>query len=119
MAGKKKHGQSRTRLYQCWADMKGRCLNSKHKWFDHYGGRGITVCDEWMTFMPFADWAYSHGYADDRTIDRIDNNGNYCPGNCKWSTQHEQSMNKRHLQSSTGYVGVRKQIGRFPIANPS
>jgi hypothetical protein len=65
MAGKPKHGLSQTRIYQCWADMKGRCLNKNHKWYDHYGGRGIAVCAEWMTFEPFAEWAFSHGYADD------------------------------------------------------
>ena len=112
MAGKPKHGLSRTRIYQCWADMKGRCLNSRHKWFNHYGGRGITVCGEWMEFEPFAEWAYSHGYADNLTIDRIDNNKGYCPENCKWSTQHEQSMNKRHLANANGFVGVHKRISR-------
>ena len=113
MAGKPKHGLSNTRIYKCWADMKTRCCNPKSKWYDHYGGRGITVCSEWMRFEPFAEWAFSHGYADDLTIDRVDNNKGYCPENCKWSTQHEQSMNKRHLPSKTGYVGVRKIKGGF------
>ena len=107
MAKFRKHGLSRTRIYQCWADMKARCLNKSHRWYSHYGERGITVCDEWMQFEPFAEWAFSHGYADDLTIDRIDNNKGYCPEYCKWSTQHEQSMNKSHLQSKTGFVGVR------------
>ena len=107
-----KHGLSRTRIYQCWSDMKARCLNPKHKWYGSYGGRGITVCEEWMQFMPFAEWAFCHGYADDLTIDRINNNGNYCPENCRWSTQHEQSMNKRHLKNATGYTGVHKVISR-------
>lgn len=107
-----KHGLSRTRIYQCWSDMKARCLNQGHKWYGHYGARGITVCDEWMQFIPFAEWAFSHGYADDLTIDRIDNDGNYCPENCKWSTQHEQSMNKRHLKNSNGYKGVHKVVSR-------
>ena len=110
MAGKKKHGLSHTRIHQCWADMKGRCLNKNHRWYDHYGGRGITVCQEWMEFEPFAEWSFSHGYAEDLTIDRIDNDKGYCPENCKWSTQHEQSLNKRHLKSRTGYVGVREPL---------
>lgn len=112
MAGNVKHGHSYDRIYKCWADMKTRCLNKKHKWYGHYGGRGITVCDEWMRFEPFAEWALSHGYAEDLTIDRIDNDKGYCPENCKWSTQQEQSMNKRHLPNKTGYVGVHKRISR-------
>lgn len=112
MAHFRKHGLSQTRIYGCWADMKQRCMNPKHKWFDHYGGRGINVCEEWMRFEPFAEWAFSHGYADNLTIDRIDNDKGYCPENCKWSTQQEQSMNKRHLKNSNGYVGVHKRTVR-------
>ena len=112
MAGKPRHGQTHNRLYTCWADMKTRCLNKKHKWYGHYGGRGITVCDEWMRFEPFAEWALSHGYAEDLTIDRIDNDKGYCPENCKWSTQHEQALNKRHLPNSNGFVGVHKRTVR-------
>ena len=110
MAGKPKHGLSGTRIYKCWADMKQRCTNPRHKWYSHYGGAGITICPEWMQFEPFAEWAFSHGYANDLTIDCIDNNKGYCPENCKWSTQHEQSLNKRHLLSKTGYVGVRERL---------
>ena len=108
MAGKTKHGMSRTRLYQIWADMKGRCQCETNRFYHRYGGRGITVCEEWKTFPPFMEWAVTHGYRDDLTIDRIDNDGNYTPSNCKFSTQHEQSMNKAHLPSKTGFVGVRR-----------
>jgi hypothetical protein len=88
--------------------MKSRCSNPKHQWYPYYGGRGISVCDEWMEFVPFMNWALANGYADNLTIERTDNDGNYTPTNCKWATQHEQSMNKGHLRSKTGYVGVRK-----------
>ena len=109
MSGKPKHGMSHERIYKCWADMKSRCLNPNHKWYQFYGGRGITICDEWIEFPAFYELSKNNGYSDDLTIDRIDNDKGYCPGNCKWSTQHEQSMNKRHKQSRTGYVGVRKR----------
>lgn len=110
---KTKHGMSRTRIYQCWADMKSRCFNEKNRWFPRYGGRGITVCDEWLNFETFWSWAKTHGYKDDLTIERIDNDANYCPSNCRWATQHEQSMNKTHIASKTGAVGIRWRANRY------
>jgi len=107
------HGQSRTRLYRCWQDMKTRCNCKANKFYNRYGGRGITYCDEWETFIPFWNWAIASGYRDDLTLDRIDNDGNYSPSNCKWSTQHEQSMNKTHIKGSTGVVGVRWKANRY------
>lgn len=101
------HGMSRTRLYRCWQDMKHRCLNATSKDYHRYGGRGITFCDEWKEFEPFRDWALANGYDDKLTIDRIDNDGNYCPENCKWSTQKEQARNKKYLPNRYGHKGIR------------
>ena len=74
--------------------MKRRCYNKHNEHFDRYGGRGITVCQEWKSdFMNFYDWATTHGYKDGLSIDRIDNNGNYEPSNCRWATQKQQVLN--------------------------
>lgn len=84
------HGLSRTRIYQCWSDMKQRCLNINNKSYKNYGERGISICSEWTNkecgFINFYNWAINNGYQETLTLDRKDVNGNYEPFNCRWVT---------------------------------
>ena len=90
------HGESKTRLYHIWKSMKRRCSSKKYDHYDRYGGRGIIVCKEWkQSYVSFRDWAKSNGYAENLTIDRINNDGNYEPQNCRWVTQKQQERNRR------------------------
>lgn len=88
------HNKSNTRIYSIWSDMKSRCFNEKNSRFERYGGRGISTCKEWLEFDNFYKWSIDNGYNDELTIDRADNNGDYNPKNCKWSTQKEQARNR-------------------------
>ena len=113
----KKHGLFRTRLYTIWINMKMRVLNPKNKRYNDYGGRGITICEEWKNdFMPFYNWAMENGYSDELSIDRIDNDRNYEPSNCRWATQSVQSRNQRiRKNNKSGYRGVsyNKRRGKY------
>lgn len=89
------HGESTTRLYKEWVAIKVRCKNENSQQYKNYGGRGIKICDDWESYIPFRDWALSNGYADNLSIDRIDVNGDYCPENCRWVDISVQSNNTR------------------------
>lgn len=84
------------RLRKIWESMHERCEYEKHMHYHSYGGRGICVCKEWSEYISFAKWAYKNGYSDGLTIDRVDSDGNYEPGNCRWVTFKEQANNKRN-----------------------
>jgi len=107
------HGKKNTRLYSIWHGIKGRCLNETDKDYRKYGGRGIKVCKEWIDdFMNFYNWSMANGYRDDLTIDRVDNDGNYEPDNCRWITNKEQSRNRRSNTIYT-YKGEGKPLSEL------
>lgn len=97
----KTHGLSKTRLYRVFKSMKDRCFNKNNAYYKNYGGRGITICREWLDdFAAFYNWALCNGYDENApkgecTIDRINNNGNYEPSNCRWVNNKVQQSNKR------------------------
>jgi len=103
------HGLSNTRLYNTWGHITGRVENKNNSDFEYYGGRGITMSAEWRNdFMSFYNWAIQNGYEEDLTIDRINNDGNYEPDNCRWVTRTIQSRNTRKIMAinKSGYRGV-------------
>lgn len=108
------HGQTGTRLYNIYRSMKSRCyIKKNNKNYHSYGGRGIKICDEWLNdFESFYNWSYANGYNDDLTIDRIDNNGNYEPNNCRWITEAEQHNNTSRNINIT-YNGETKTLKQW------
>ena len=91
----KTHGKSHTKLYNVWSTMKRRCYSPGNTKYKNYGARGIQICDEWRNdFVAFYEWAINSGYKEGLTIDRVDVDEGYRPGNCKWATLLEQAQNK-------------------------
>jgi hypothetical protein len=107
------HGLYYTRIYKIWNGMVDRCRRKKNKSYKNYGGRGISVCEEWRNdFMAFYKWSINNGYSDNLTIERNDVNGNYDPRNCKWITHAEQALNRRDSHLVT-YNGITKTIAEW------
>lgn len=107
------HGASKTRLYSIWTNMITRTTNPNGTAFHRYGGRGIKMCPEWRrSFEAFQDWALANGYNEDLTIDRIDNDGDYTPDNCRWITWHEQFNHRSDTRLIT-YKGETLSIAQW------
>jgi hypothetical protein len=97
--GKKtRHGDTRNshkaRLYRIWRGMRNRVLSPTNREYPRYGGRGISLAPEWNDYSTFREWALKHGYHNNLSIDRIDNDGDYCPSNCRWADRVTQQRNK-------------------------
>lgn len=105
------HGMSKTRLYHTWQNMNRRVFDTKDKSFNHYGGRGITICTKWLSFEGFYE-DMEQGYTNDLTIDRINNDGNYEKSNCRWVTQQEQVNNYSQNDIHT-FNGVTNNLTRL------
>lgn len=111
------HGYSSTKLYGVYIKMKSRCNNPNDKNYADYGGRGIKVCEEWnISSESFIDWALKNGYKEGLSIDRINVNGNYEPGNCRWADAETQCLNQRiRKDNKTGYKGIYLDKGVYRV----
>ena len=109
----KTHGMTKTRIYNIWRGMKKRCYDLTNHNYLYYGKRGITVCDEWRdSFDSFYCWAKHNGYQEQLSLDRIDNNGNYCPENCRWVSVKEQN-NNRSVSINITYNGKTQNLSEW------
>ena len=107
-----KHGGYKTKLYNVWQKMLRRCDSPNLKQYKDYGGRGISVCNDWKDFVCFRDWAYTNGYSEGLTIERKNNDGNYCPTNCEWVTREIQQNNTRKNRFVT-HNGITKTLSQW------
>lgn len=108
------HNGSETRLYSIWENMKTRCSSENRK---NYKGRGITITEKWQSFEPFREWALNNGYKDTLTIDRINNDGNYEPSNCRWTTVVEQARNTRRSVFTEELVSIAKTMNKYGLGH--
>lgn len=110
-----KHGLHRHKLYGIWTGMRSRCNRPKTIGYKNYGGRGISVCDEWENnYLSFHEWAIANGWKCGLQIDRINNDGNYTPENCRFVTKQQNLCNKGIAAKNTsGVAGVTKRKNRF------
>lgn len=100
--GFSRRGENGTSIYHVWRSMKDRCLNPNNAQYVNYGGRGIKICKAWeQSFISFKDWAFANGYHVGLTIDRINNDGNYEPSNCRWVDYYVQANNSRQCRFVT------------------
>ena len=99
LAGKAmfKHGDHKNRIHNIWNGMKQRCSNSNHPKYKYYGKRGISVCSQWLDYISFKNWALQNGYKENLCIDRINNDSNYTPDNCRWVTILDNNRNKGNM----------------------
>lgn len=103
-----------SREYRTWQSLKGRCLNPKDKAYHLYGGRGIKVCDRWVN--SYKNFLEDMGAKpQDKVIDRIDNDGDYTPENCRWATWSESNFNHRYKQPASGYSGINYSRGKWRV----
>lgn len=104
------HGECKTRLYRIWKGIKDRTLNPNNPKAHRYSQRGIDICNEWLNFIPFKEWAELNGYSDDLQIDRIDNDKGYHPDNCKFVTQVENMRNSSNTKLTVEFAQLIKNM---------
>lgn len=108
------HGMRKSPEYRCWSHIKSRCYNPKVKRYENHGGRGIKVCERWLNSFENFYKDMGNRPSKGHSIDRIDNDGNYCPENCRWATRSEQASNRR-VQGTIPYYGVSKDGDKYLV----